>query len=114
MSTAIPVLIVLLSALIQAGAVALIKYSTKLKVQKPDSKTHIFVFIIALFLYAPSFVLWAEGLSRMSLAIVQPVFSGSMFLFTILFSMLFFKEKLAPYKYLGFAAIIGGIFILVM
>ncbi len=114
MSTAIPVLIVLQSALIQAVSAALIKYSTKLKAQNTGSKVQIYVFIIALFLYVPSFALWAYGLSKMSLAIIQPVFSGSMFLFTIVFSILFFKEKLAPYKYIGFAAIIGGIIILVV
>lgn len=114
MKNAIHVFIVISSALIQASSVALIKYSTKLKAQKPESRTHILVFIIALFLYGPSFVLWAEGLAKMNLAIVQPVFSGSMFLFTIMFSILLFKEKLAAYKYLGIAAIIGGIFILVI
>jgi len=31
-----------------------------------------------------------------------------------LISILFFKEKLVPYKYLGFVAIISGIFILVI
>ena len=114
MSTVAPVLIVILSAFIQASSVALIKYSTRLKTLKPESKSHIFVFIAALILYVPSFVIWAYGLSKLSLAIVQPVFSGSMFLFTILISILFFKEKLAPYKYLGFVAIISGIFILVI
>lgn len=114
MKTAMPILVILLSALIQASSTALIKYSTKLKVQKPESKIHILVFFIAMFLYGPSFALWAEGLSSMNLAVAQPVFSGSMFLFTILLSVLFFKENIKPYKYLGFAAIIGGIAILVI
>ena len=65
-------------------------------------------------LYGPSFMLWASGLAKMNLAIAQPVFSGSMFLFTILISMLFFKENLARYKYLGFVAIIAGILVLVV
>jgi multidrug transporter EmrE-like cation transporter len=114
MNTFFPVLLILLSALLQAGSAALIKYSTKLKNTQPDGKLHILIFVIGLFLYGPSFILWASGLAKMNLAVAQPVFSGSMFLFTILISILIFKENLARYKFLGFAAIVGGIIVLVV
>lgn len=110
---AIPILMVLSSALLQAGSAALIKYSTYLKKVKPEKKVNIVVFWVGMFLYGPSFLLWASGLAKMNLAIAQPIFSGSMFLFTILISMLMFKEKLPPYKYLGFFAIVAGIVVLV-
>jgi multidrug transporter EmrE-like cation transporter len=109
-----PILMVFLSAFLQAGSAALIKYSTCLKKSRPDSKINILIFWIGLFLYGPSFLLWASGLAKMNLAVAQPLFSGSMFLFTILISMMMFKEKLAPYKYLGFLSIIVGIVILVV
>jgi multidrug transporter EmrE-like cation transporter len=109
-----PILMVFLSALLQAGSAALIKYSTHLKKTKPESKINVLVFSVGLFLYGPSFMLWALGLAKMNLAVAQPIFSGAMFLFTILISMLMFKEKLAPYKYLGFLSIMAGIVVLVI
>lgn len=109
-----PILMVFLSALLQAGSAALIKYSTHLKMIRPQSKINILVFGVGMILYGPSFMLWASGLAKMNLAVAQPIFSGSMFLFTILISMLLFKEKLAPYKYLGFLSIIVGIIVLVI
>lgn len=114
MNIILPVLFVLLSAALQAASAALIKQSTIIKKAHPESKKYILVFTSGLILYGPSFVLWASGLSKMNLAIAQPVFSGSMFLFTILASVLIFKENLAKYKYFGFAAIIAGICILVI
>ena len=114
MNIIVPMLFILLSAALQAGSAVLIKYSTKMKKADPDSKKYILVFATGLILYGPSFVLWASGLSKMNLAVAQPVFSGSMFLFTIMASVLLFKERLAKYKYLGFAAIIGGICVLVI
>jgi multidrug transporter EmrE-like cation transporter len=109
-----PILMIFLSALLQAASAALIKYSTHLKKIHPDRKINILVFWIGIFLYGPSFMFWASGLAKMNLAVAQPIFSGSMFLFTILISMLMFKEKLATYKYLGFLSIIAGIVILVI
>jgi multidrug transporter EmrE-like cation transporter len=114
MNNFIPVLLILFSALIQAGAAAMIKYSTKLKAAHPDGKLHALIFVVAMFMYGPSFALWASGLAKMNLAVAQPIFSGSMFLFKILMSILIFKEHLSPYKYLGFAAIVGGIAVLVL
>jgi multidrug transporter EmrE-like cation transporter len=114
MNAVMPVIFVLLSAVMQAGAAAMIKYSTRVKQANPGGKRHILIFWIAMFMYGPSFLLWASGLARLNLAVAQPIFSGSMFMFTILLSMLVFKENLRPYKYLGFAAIVAGIAVLVL
>ena len=114
MDKLLPVFFVVVAALLQAVSAALIKLSSRMKQEQPDKKLYIWVFILAFLLYGPSFFLWAQGLGWMNLAVAQPIYSGTMFMGTLLLSMLMFRERIKPYKYFGFLAIIGGIVLVVI
>jgi multidrug transporter EmrE-like cation transporter len=102
---------IFVTTLFQASASALIKYGMALMKNNPSNKIFILVFVVAMTCYGIAFPIYTWCLSRLNLSIAQPVVSGSMFLYTILISILFFKENLALIKVVGFAAIIGGIIV---
>jgi multidrug transporter EmrE-like cation transporter len=110
----LPIALIFVTTLIQASATAMIKYGMALMKANPADRTTILVFAVAMLLYCASFPIYTFCLSKLKLSVAQPVVSGSMFLYTILISILFFKESLALYKIAGFAAIIGGIVIVVI
>ena len=109
-----PVSLIFVTTLLQASASALIKYGMTLLNTAPQNKIYIAVFTGAMMLYCASFPIYTYCLSKLKLGIAQPVVSGSMFLYTILISLLFFKENFALYKIAGIAAIIGGIIVVAL
>lgn len=109
-----PISLIFVTTLLQASASALIKYGMTLLNTMPQNKIYIAVFAGAMLLYCASFPIYAYCLSKLKLGIAQPVVSGSMFLYTIMISLLFFKESFALYKLAGFAAIIGGIIVVAL
>jgi multidrug transporter EmrE-like cation transporter len=110
----LPVGLIFVTTLIQASASALIKYGMSAVKANPADKGYFLYFGLAMLCYCASFPIYTFCLSRLKLAVAQPVVSGSMFAYTILISLLFFKESLALYKIAGFAAIVGGIIIVVI
>jgi multidrug transporter EmrE-like cation transporter len=110
----IPIAMIFVTTLFQASASALIKYGMTLMKTDPANKIFILVFLAAMLCYGIAFPIYTWCLSRLNLSIAQPVVSGSMFLYTILISILFFKESFALVKAVGFAAIIGGIVVVVL
>jgi multidrug transporter EmrE-like cation transporter len=110
----IPIVMIIVTTLFQASASALIKYGMNLMKTDPANKIFILVFVAAMTCYGIAFPIYTWCLSKLNLSIAQPVVSGSMFLFTILISILFFKESFALVKAAGFAAIIGGIIVVVL
>jgi multidrug transporter EmrE-like cation transporter len=105
---------IFVATLFQASASALIKYGMGMMKAEPANKIFIAVFLSAALCYGIGFPIYAWCLSRLNLSVAQPVVSGSMFLYTILISLVFFKEVFALYKIAGFAAIIGGIVLVVV
>lgn len=104
-----PISLIFLTTLLQASASALIKYGMNLLNNNPSDKIYIAAFAGAMLLYCGAFPIYAYCLSKLKLGIAQPLVSGSMFMYTIIISLLFFRESFALYKIAGFAAVIGGI-----
>ncbi len=97
----------IMSAMVQAIATALIKLSGDYK--KTNKKRFFAMFAGAMLLYGGGFVFYALGLSGLNLSIAQPVFSSSMFLVTALISTFFFKDKLRLQQIVGLVVISAGI-----
>lgn len=98
----INIFLLILSAVIQAFAVAVMK----------KASTHpkrFLLLAITFLLFGASFPLYAIGLSGIDLAIAQPVFSASIFISTIALSALLFREKVNLQRITGVAVIIAGI-----
>ncbi len=113
-SKILPICLIFVMTLFQACAGAMIKYGMILYNDHSGGKEYIVLFSVALFIYCAVFPIYTYCLSKLKFCVVQPVISGSVFLYTILISLLFFKESFALYKIFGFAAIIGGIIIVVI
>lgn len=113
-SKALPICLIFIMTLFQACASAMIKYGMLLYKAGTGGKEYIIIFCVAMFIYCAAFPLYTYCLSKLKLSVAQPVISGSVFLYTMLISLLFFKESFALYKIFGFAAIIGGIIIVVI
>lgn len=103
------ILILVLSATLQATAIALMK-----KISEIKSKKNILLIILMGFIFCVSFLLYAKGLSALSLSIAQPVFSATMFVSTAVLSILIFREKIRRSLMMGIGLIISGIVIIVL
>ena len=110
----LPICLIFVMTLFQACAGAMIKYGMILYKADSGGKEYIIFFSVAMFIYCAAFPLYTYILSKLKLCVAQPVISGSVFLYTMLISLLFFRESFALYKIFGFAAIIGGIIIVVI
>ena len=110
----LPICLIFAMTLFQAFAGAMIKYGMILYTANTGGKEYILLFSIAMFIYCAVFPLYTYCLSRLKLPVAQPVISASAFLYTMLISIIYFKERFALYKIAGFAAIIGGIIIVVI
>lgn len=62
-------------------------------------------------LFATSFPIYMRGLAALSLSVVQPVFSATMFLATILISAFLLKERVGARQVTGGIIIILGIIV---
>lgn len=110
----LPICLIFVMTLFQASAGAMIKYGMILYKANSGGKEYILLFSISMFIYCAVFPLYTYCLSKLKLAVAQPVISGSVFLYTMLISLLYFKESFALYKVAGFAAIVGGIITVVI
>lgn len=107
------ILLLMISAIMQALAVATMKKASALAKEKTEvlGKRHskILLMAITMILFAVSFPLYAIGLSGINLAIAQPVFSASIFVATIVLSVLLFHERVNVQRIAGISVIISGI-----
>lgn len=107
------ILLLIISAIMQALAVATMKKASELTKEKTEAlgKRYgkILLVTITMILFTVSFPLYAIGLSGINLAIAQPVFSASIFVATIVLSVLLFHEKVNVQRIAGISVIISGI-----
>lgn len=97
------ILYLVIAAIMQALAMSLLKIATGNKRKNGLTRGG------AALLFAISFPIYMRGLSALSLSVVQPVFSATMFLATILFSVLFLKERVSTRQVTGGIVILFGI-----
>lgn len=113
MLQAIFLLLLIVSAVMQALAIVLMKKAPSLSKEKTDSskrnRQRPLLIAVSFLLFGLSFPLYVIGLSGINLAIAQPVFSSSMFVSTIVFSVLVFHEKIILPRIAGVVVIIAGI-----
>ena len=108
------IFLIFVMTLFQAGGSSLIKYGMALLKADPMNRIYFLVFAGALCLYLLAFPLYALTLSRLKLSVVQPVGAGSIFLYTIVISIVFFSESLTLLKAGGILAIVGGIILVAL
>jgi drug/metabolite transporter (DMT)-like permease len=65
-------------------------------------------------IFAISFPIYMKGLSALSLGVVQPVYSATMFLATIIIAALLLKERVALRQVMGGIVIVFGIVIVLL
>lgn len=99
----------IVAAIMQALAMALLKMSTGNDNRKHSKKG--FIKGGAVVIFSASFPIYMRGLSVLSLSIVQPIFSATMFLATILISAILLKERVRVRQVTGSIVIILGIII---
>lgn len=99
----------IVAAIMQALAMALLKMATGNDNRKHSNKG--FVSGGAVVIFSASFPIYMRGLSALSLSIVQPIFSATMFLATILISAILLKERVNVRQVTGSIIIILGIII---
>lgn len=102
----------IVAAVMQAFAMALFKLAAGNDKEKQRKKGLVRGGAAALF--TTSFPIYMKGLSALSLGIVQPVFSATMFLATILISALFLKERIGLRQVAGGFVIIAGIVVVLL
>jgi multidrug transporter EmrE-like cation transporter len=74
--------------------------------------TNKFVWLGALF-YVVAFWLWVKIINQMELSVAVPIFTGVIYVFTLIFAWYFFKEQMTIFKFLGtFLILLGIIFLL--
>jgi multidrug transporter EmrE-like cation transporter len=99
------------AAAINAGASALLKYSSIYRGAagaKPGLAAALFV--LAMALYGGCFPLYAVALSRTRLSVAQPTFAAVTFVATAALAILVFKEGYTALRIGGLALIVAGIF----
>jgi multidrug transporter EmrE-like cation transporter len=101
------ILLSILSATLQAIAVAMMKKSSN----KIPRKNRLYILLTG-GLYVVSLPLYAKGLSELRLNIAQPVFTATMFIITAVLSILVFHEKFRRSLLLGIALILSGIVVI--
>ena len=102
---------IITAAIMQALAMALLKIVVN-KYKKGKLKV-IFSGVVVI-LFAFSFPIYLQGLLTLSLNIVQPIFSATMFLTTFILSALLLKEKIRVRQITGGLVIIIGIVVVLL
>lgn len=108
------VFLIFFVTLLSSSGSGMTKYAVTLLKSNAGNSWFILALVAGILLYLASLPIYIRCLSRLKLSVAQPVFSGSMFMYTILISVLIFKESFAIYKIAGFAAIFAGIIIVVI
>lgn len=97
----------------QSLAVATMKKASALPKEKTEvlgkRQGKVLLMTITMILFTVSFPLYAVGLSGINLSIAQPVFSASIFVATIVLSVLIFHERVNVQRIAGISVIISGI-----
>ncbi len=101
-----------IAAIMQAVAMALFK--TAAGGSRDKARRSMLLRGCAAVLFGVSFPIYMKGLSALSLGVVQPVYSSTMFLATIIISALLLKERIALRQVAGGIVIILGIVIVLL
>ena len=105
----------IIAACMQALAMALFKMiSGNEHVRKERKVRKNLILGAAIALFGISYPLYMEGLSALTLSVVQPVYSATMFLTTIILSALLLKETVGVRQMAGGSIIILGIVIVLL
>ena len=102
---------IITAAIMQALAMALLKIVV-IKYKKRKFKVILNAGVVMLFAF--SFPIYLQGLITLSLNVVQPIFSATMFLATILLSAFLLKEKIRVRQITGGFIIIIGIVVVLL
>jgi drug/metabolite transporter (DMT)-like permease len=70
-----------------------------------------YIFLLGIFLYILSFVLWIYILQKFQVSFISPIAYGLTFVAIAVFSNMFLKEVLSVPQFIGAGLIIGGVFV---
>ena len=102
---------VLIISLLNAIAPVFLK-KAELKTFGLEMFTNKFVWIGAI-LYVSAFWLWVRIINQMEISVAVPIFTGVIYVFTLIFAWYFFKEQMTTFKFLGTFLILLGIIFLI-
>ena len=105
----VSLLILIAAGVTQAAGASILKYAMEYKKSPaPNLTTFWLLVLLALACFGAGFPLYASALSRMKLSVVQPVYSGMIFLLVTIASLIIFKETFSALRIVGMAVIVIG------
>jgi multidrug transporter EmrE-like cation transporter len=102
-------LILVAAGVTQAAGASILKYAMEYrKSASPNMTVFWLVALLALACFGAGFPLYASALSRMKLSVVQPIYSGMIFLLVTIASLFIFKETFSVIRVVGMVVIVVG------
>lgn len=103
-------LIIIAAGVVNAGGSVLLKYAMTYKATaNPSTAMYYLLIVAAITLFGGGMPLYAAALGRTKLSIAQPIFSATIYLATVLVSLLILREPFMPLKIVGIAVMMSGI-----